>query len=343
MKVVVTGSNGFLGSALVDRLASEGRDEVRCLVRAGSDLGRLHALCNRHPEAPLELVVASLGSAPDAARAVEGADVVYHVAAATSGMPADFFLNTVVASKNLAEGVRLACPSARIVLVSSFSVYGTAALRRGDRLDETAPLEPHPERRDVYSHAKLRQERLFWDYRDRHGLNLTVLRPGAIYGPGGAAFSGRMGMPLPGLFLRFAGGNLLPLSYVENCAEALIVAAGSERAVGEAYNVHDDDLLSCRQYFRAYTRRVRRMRWVPVPYPALLALSWLLEKYHLRTKGKIGARARLNPYRVATHWKRVAFDNSKLKGLGWRPRVSTEEGMSRTFEWLRQQEPRIAS
>ena len=53
-----------------------------------------------------------------------------------------------------------------------------------------------------------------------------------------------MGMPLPGLFLRFAGGNLLPLSYVENCAEALIVAARSKRAVGEAYNVHDDDLLS---------------------------------------------------------------------------------------------------
>ena len=284
-------------------------------------------------------MVASLGSAPDAARAVEG-DVVYHVAAATSGMPADFFLNTVVASEPRG-GVRLACPSARIVLVSSFSVYGTAALRRGDRLDETAPLEPHPERRDVYSHAKLRQERLFWDYRDRHGLNLTVSPSEDVTAPAARLLrphGNAVTRPLPAL-----RGRQPPAPELRRELRRGPDSGRAEQARGRGSLQRARRRSSfCRQYFRAYTRRVRRMRWVPVPYPALLALSWLLEKYHLRTKGKIGARARLNP----TAWPPIgsASRSTTRSSRDWDgPRVSTEEGMSRTFEWLRQQEPRIAS
>src|SRR5690606_2783769 len=103
--------------------------------------------------------------------------------------------------------------------VSSFSVYGIADQPRGVLVDETTPLETQPMRRDPYSQVKLRQEQLFWDYARAHGLSLAVLRPGVIYGPGGGAMSSRVGLNLPGVFLYLGGRNVLPLTYVDNCAE----------------------------------------------------------------------------------------------------------------------------
>ena len=133
----------------------------------------------------------------------------------------------------------------KVVLVSSFGVYGTAGIKRGALVDEDTPLEPNPERRDTYSQAKLRQEKLFRAYQERHGFPLVVVRPGVIYGPGGTPISSRVGLTVPGLFLHLGGRNLLPLTYVDNCAEAIVVAGERGASDGQAYNVVDDDLPTC--------------------------------------------------------------------------------------------------
>ena len=79
-------------------------------------------------------------------------------AASLLGAAADIFLNTVVASKHLLEAISATgrAPSIKVVLVSSFGVYGVAGLPRGHLVDEATPLEPHPERRDLYSQASTR-------------------------------------------------------------------------------------------------------------------------------------------------------------------------------------------
>ena len=118
-------------------------------------------------------------------------------------------------------------------------------------LNETTPLESRPEKRDLYAQCKLRQEQLFWEYHRQKGVPLTVLRPGVIYGPRGSALSSRIGLRMPGVFLFFGGDNLLPLSYVENCAEAIVLAGRTRPATGEIYNVLDDELMSCREFFVA--------------------------------------------------------------------------------------------
>jgi len=168
----------------------------------------------------------------------------------------------------------------KVVLVSSFGVYGTAGIKRGALVDEDTPLEPNPERRDTYSQAKLRQEMLFRAYQERHGFPLVVVRPGVIYGPGGTPhFKPRRAgcaRPLP------SPGRTQPASphLCRNCAEAIVVAGERGASDGQAYNVIDDDLPTCTDYLRRYQREVRALRTVRLPYPVSQALSWLCERYH---------------------------------------------------------------
>jgi len=330
MIAFVTGATGFLGGSLVTRLLAHGGAQVRCLVRPGSRTGQLERLTTTPA---LTLVRGSLASAEAALDAIADAEIVYHLAAGTTGAAADLFLNTVVASKNLLEAILRRPQPAKVVLVSSFGVYGVAALPRGALIDENTPLETHPERRDLYSQAKLRQERLFRAYRERRWFPLVIVRPGVIYGPGGTPISSRVGLALPGMFLHLGGRNPLPLSYVDNCAEAVVIAGQSAAAEGEAYNVVDDDLPTCAEYLSRYQRDVRPLRTARLPYRLTHVMSWLSERYTEYSQGQLPAL--FTRYRTAATWGGNRFSNGKLKGLGWRPIVSTEEGLSRTFAALR--------
>jgi nucleoside-diphosphate-sugar epimerase len=328
MTAFVTGATGFLGGAFVARLLAHGPDRIACLVRPGSRTTQLERLAKSR----VSLIRGSLDSPDAALAALADADVVYHLAAGTGGAAADLFLNTVVASKNLLEAMLRRPRLPKVVLVSSFGVYGTAGMKRGALVDEDTPLEPNPQRRDTYSQAKLRQEKLFRAYQEKHGFPLVVVRPGVIYGPGGTPISSRVGLTVPGLFLHLGGRNLLPLTYVDNCAEAIVVAGERGASDGQAYNVVDDDLPTCTDYLRRYQREVRALRTVRLPYPVSQALSWLCERYHEHSQGQLPAF--FTRYRTATTWGGNRFSNAKLKRLGWQPIISTDEGLQRTFTGL---------
>jgi 2-alkyl-3-oxoalkanoate reductase len=335
MKILVTGAGGFLGSAVVERLLANGEKYVRCFVRPASSRARLENLCSKYSNVNLEYTIGNLAAKEDAARAVKGIDVLYHLAAGTVGSDADTVLNTVVASKNLLEAFSVGRPK-RVVLVSSFSVYGVATLPRGSDVNENTRLEQHPEKRDSYTYAKLRQEQLFREYQKSHGFELVVIRPGVVYGPSGKALSNRVGLSAPGLFLHLGGSNILPLTYVDNCADAIALAGKNEKSAGEVYNVVDDDLPTCRDYLRTYRKQVQKLRTLRLPYFMLLLLSHMVEKYHSYSKGQLPLV--LTAYRTKAIWGGNRFDNRKLKSVGWKPLVSTVEGMRRTFESLKAQE-----
>jgi nucleoside-diphosphate-sugar epimerase len=333
VKILVTGANGFLGTAVLARLLARGERDVRCLVRPGRDVSALEAIARRHPDASVECLLGSLGSVASAARAAADVDVVLHLAAGLSGAPADLFLSTVVASKNLLEALVARDRPPKVVLVSSFGVYAAATLPRGAQIDESTPLEPHPERRDVYSQAKLRQERLFREVQARHGFPLVVLRPGVIYGCGGTRISGRVGLELAGRFLFLGGRNLLPLTHVESCADAVALAARSDAADGRTFNVVDDDLVTARQFLARYRREVKPLRVVRVPYFLLQLLSRLVAWYARWSKGQLPAV--FTPYKTATTWKPARFTNAALKSLGWKPLRATDEGLREAFAYYR--------
>ncbi|HXV13461.1 MAG TPA: NAD(P)-dependent oxidoreductase [Candidatus Krumholzibacteria bacterium] len=331
MKRLVTGAGGFLGQAVVERLLALPNADLRCVVRSAAQAERLREKAAAHPGARLEVVTGNLLSRADVARAVDGIDVLYHLAASLKGSPADIFMNTVVASNNVLDA--LAGRPVTIVVVSSMGVYGTANLARGAVVDETTPLEPHPERRDVYSHAKWRQEKLFRDRCAHAGHRLIVIRPGVIYGPGGPPMSARVGLNLFGLFLHLGGGNRIPLTHVENCADAIVTVSENPDAVGHAFNVVDDDLPTSRAYLRRYRREVTRVRSVRIPYAGMLCVSRGVEWYHRHSRGQLPAV--FTRYKTATLWKGTRFDNTKLKCIGWTPRVGTREGLTKSFAYLR--------
>jgi nucleoside-diphosphate-sugar epimerase len=330
MKVLVTGAAGFLGRELVACLRRHGHDDIRCFVRPGHDTAALAG-----DGCGVEIVRGNMTSRDDVAAALRDVDVIYHLAAAMKGSAADMFLNTVVGSRRLLDAISER-PQTKVVLVSSLGVYGVASLPRRAVVDETTPLEQAPVKRDPYSYSKWRQETLFAEHQQSIGFPLVVLRPGVIYGAGGGPLSARVGVNVFGTFLSLGGGNTLPLSHVRNCAEALVVAGTHAGAVGHAFNVCDDDLPSCRRYLREYRRTVRKLRVVPVPYPAMQLISLMVERYHVRSQGQMPAV--FTPYRTASLWKGNRFPNARLKSLGWKPVVSTADGMREAFAYWRSRE-----
>jgi len=208
VKILVTGAGGFLGYHVVERLLAHGHSDIRCFFRDAAKAERILPLVNSHPEAKIELCYGNLRSPSDCAKAVEGVSLGFHLAAAMKGAPAELFFDSVVVSRNLLEALESRDPvddkSTRVVLVSSFGVYGVVPMGRGARIDELAPLETHPELRDPYSFSKLRQEQLFWDFQKKGGFELVVLRPGVLYGPGGGHFSTRVGLQIGPRFFHLA-------------------------------------------------------------------------------------------------------------------------------------------
>ena len=337
MKIVVTGAGGFLGKRLLERLLAHGQRDIRCMLRDRSRGAALEQIASGYPEARVEMFGGNLKNPSDASAVLEDADVVIHAAAALKGSPAEMFLDTVVTGRVLLDAVAALGPTRqpRIVLISSFGAMGVASLGRGATLDESVPMETRPGERDVYSHTKLRQEQMFWEYRDKYNFELVVLRPGVIYGPGGGHFSNRVGLNLFGRFVHLGGNNLLPLTYVDNCADAIVVAALSPEAAGQIYNVVDDDLVTAKQYLKLYQQKVRSLRTIPVPYWLLLWGSGVVERYSSRSKGQLPAI--FTPYKTKTMWAGNRFSNAKLKRLGWKPIISTREGLERSFAAFRQE------
>ena len=333
MKVLLTGAAGFLGRHVAASLLEQGVDDLRLHVRQHAPAGLVVTLRARHPHARIEVVAANLLGAAALAPLVEGVDCIVHAAAGMRGAPADMFANTVVGTRNLLDAATRAGVR-RIVLVSSFAVYRTFALPRGATIDEATPVETVGIEKGSYGYAKARQEALACELQQRQGFELVRLRPGVIYGPGGNALSPRLGIRVLGWFLALGGRATLPLTYVENCADA-IATATLHAPDGRVFNVVDGGLPSCRDYLRAYRTQVERVRVLPVPYWALLLGSRWLVHYHRRSKGQLPAV--FTPYIVRSMYRPFRYTNAALVELGWRQRIPTPEAMRRAFAWLREQ------
>jgi nucleoside-diphosphate-sugar epimerase len=336
--ILVTGATGFIGRRVVQRLVGRGL-RVRCFVRPSSDRSALAALqrdFDPHGSGTIEIVSGNLLSPDDCVAAADGARIVIHLAAARGekSVP-DAFMNSVVTTRNLLEAARRHRCIRRFVSISSFTVYGRSR-GRGRLLDETCPIETQPAKRgEAYCFAKVKQDEIVFEYAREHGIPYVVVRPGYVYGPGNLAISGRVGLGTFGVFLHMGGGNTVPLTYVDNCAEAIVRAAITDGVDGEVFNVVDDELPTSRRFLRQYKRHVRRFRSIYVPHAVSYALCWLWESYSRRSQGQLPPS--FNRLTWHAYWKQTRYSNEKLKTkLGWRPEVSTADALARYFEACRE-------
>jgi nucleoside-diphosphate-sugar epimerase len=336
--VLITGAGGFIGTRVVGRLLELGFRNIRCLLRPSSAVSKLEAPgTSRQQATRVEVVRGNLLSQQDCVRATRDVAVIVHLAAARGekSFP-DAYMNSVVTTRNLLQA-SLTNPSLRrFVNVSSFAVYSNTHKSRGRLLDESCPVEPRPHLRGhAYTFAKVKQDQLVEHYGTQFGLPYVIVRPGYVYGVGNEAITNRVGIGTFGVFLHLGGANTIPLTFVDNCADALTLAALKPGIDGQVFNVVDDELPSSRQFLRLYKRRVRRFRSIYLPHAMSYALCALWERYSVWSKGQLPPAYN----RLAWHafWKSTRYSNQKAKTvLGWSPRVPTAEALDRYFRGCRE-------
>jgi len=258
-RIAVTGATGFLGRYIVDVLLR--RDAKVVGVVRNPD--RVPELAARG----VELRQADLESRPDLARGFAGVDAVVSNAALFSLRNQswdDHVRINVDGTRNVFAAIADARVK-RVVHVSSVAVYRAA----GPKIDEDAPqYDEHTPRRPwtVYSISKALSEQLAWRMAQDHGLELTVVRPCAIYGAHDANF-----MPVLRWLLWFPVTIVpvltgLPFVYAGDVAEAIALSLEKPISIGKAYNVTGDDS-SVWALIDAWRDAGGPMPWLRVPLP----------------------------------------------------------------------------
>jgi nucleoside-diphosphate-sugar epimerase len=301
-------------------------------------VSRLEAIAAHSGEvARIEVVNGNLLSREDCAAATKDVAVIFHLAAGGSekSFP-DVFMNSVVTTRNLLEASLPHTRLRRFVNISSFTVYTNTQKPRWRLLDESCPVEKRPELRgDPYCYAKVKQDEIVTEYGKRYGIPYVIVRPGSVYGPGKEQITGRVGTGAFGVFLHLGGSNTIPLTYVDNCVDAIVLAGLKRGVEGEVFNVVDDELPSSRKFLRLYKRHVRRFTSIYVPHVVSYALCVLWEKYSNWSEGQLPPV--FNRKRWHVELKKTHYNNDKVKArLGWTPKVPTAEGLSRYFQSCRE-------
>ena len=323
MRVLVTGAGGFLGCHVVAALFGRGH-AVRALIRPSSRIDNLD-WADR-----VNVVRADLRAPGPLATAFEGVDVLVHLAARVGGNESAQMADTVVGTERLLAAMAQSS-TRRLVLASSFSVYGWGSVR--GTLTEESPLESELYQRDGYAIAKTWQERVTRRMSQEHQWDLTVLRPGFIWGPD-HEYLGGLGQKLGRWHLVFGPLTRLPLTHVQNCADCFAEATENPRAVGETFNVVDGHEVSTWQYLGESIRRTgTRERRVPVPYLAALSGSLLAGWVNRRFfQGRLKLPGLLIPCRFRARFKPVRFSTRRLQEvLGWHPPLDFAECLRRTY------------
>jgi len=325
--ILVTGASGFIGAKVVEILLEYGFCNLRCLVRPSSQLGRLKkATAPFDGKGNIEFLAGDLLSPEDCAKAAEGVSIIYHLAAGFDKSFAGAFMNSALTTRNLMEAFLQHGTPKRFVNVSSFAVYSNLSLERGAVLNETCALEDAPQKRwDAYGFGKLKQEELVKEYGERCHLRYVIVRPGAVFGPGKTQLNGRVGIDTFGFFMHLGGHNQLPLTFVDNCAEAIVLAGLTPGIDGEIFNIVDDELPTSRQFLRAYKKKAG-VRSISLPYPITYLLCYLWERYASWSRNQLPPA--FNRRRCSAEWKGNRYSNRKLRErLSWKPRVGMDDAM----------------
>jgi len=335
--ILITGAAGFIGIRVVRALLEYRFTELRCLVRTNGSRGKLEQALRDHPKAAsVKIIQGNLLSDEDCTSASRDVAVIYHLAAARGekSVP-DAFMNSVVTTRNLLRSTLKYHALRRFVNVSSFSVYSNLQNTRRRTLDETCPIEPNPELRgDAYCFAKVKQEEIVAEFGREQRIPYVMVRPGVVYGPGNEGITGRVGLGGFGIFLHTGGLNRIPFTYVDNCADAIVLAGLRKEVDGEVFNVVDDDLPSSRQFLSMYKKNVNSFRSLYLPHFASYLLCLIWEKYSGWSEGQLPLAYNRKAWHA--YWKRTRYTNQKLKDrLGWVPKVPTHVGFERYFESCR--------
>ena len=321
-KALVTGAGGFVGRRLCQALHDRGVG-VRALVRDSRHDQFFQSL-------GAQICVGDLTDPEVAPWAVDGVDGVFHLASIVQGQElddADFWDVNYSATKRLLHAAKRTGVK-RFLHCSTTGVMGNIT---NPPADETAPYNTE----DIYQITKAEAEKLALEFGAAHGMEVTVVRPGAVYGPG----DGR----LLKLF-RMAGGGRFPIIgdgatlihpvYVDDLVEGMILAYEKPEAAGRVYILCGEAPVSVRHWAEVIAQAAGgKLRSVTVPYLPVLLAAAIMEA----TLVPIGIKPPLFGRRVDFYIKTRAFSIARAREeLGYSPAVGLEDGAARTLAWYRE-------
>lgn len=314
LKLLVTGANGFVGSALLFRLSLDAQHQVKAALRRG---------VSNIPEGVTPVQVGDLGPETDWQLAVSGVNAIVHIAARVHVMSesvadslAEFRQVNVEGTLNLARQVA-AARVRRFIFISSIKVNGeeTSLGRPYTADDESAPVDP-------YGISKRETEDGLRQLAAETGMEVVIIRPPLVYGPGVKAnFRNMMrwlcrGIPLP----LGAIHNRRSLVALDNLVDFICVCLSHPAAANQTFLVSDGEDMSITDLLRRMARALHvPARLVPVP-------QGLLE-WGARMLGREDLSQRL--------CASLQVDISKARTLlGWQPPVTVETALRRTAEYF---------
>ncbi|HYZ28994.1 MAG TPA: NAD-dependent epimerase/dehydratase family protein [Thermoleophilaceae bacterium] len=327
MNVLVTGGAGFLGAHLVAALTERG-DAVRVVDRPSRGAEqRLAAL-------DVEFFAGDIREPESLKKPMNGVDAVVHLAAMSAVWAPmhEYHAVNVTGTENVCRAA-LAAGVTRLVHISSWTVYGMGIGRPATEDSRLAPLN------EPYSVTKALGDRLVQRLIAEDGLPATIIRPDTIFGPGDRVHVGRMSDRLRAgrSIIVGSGQNAMPFIYVADIVQGLLLALDRPEAVGQAYNLANDEPLTQEELLRALAEEIGatppRIR---VPYGALYAAGYLAE--HAARL----VRARHKPILTRLGVAIFGADNRHAIGkarreLGYSPAVPVREGIRRAATWYRQE------
>ncbi len=316
MRVLITGANGFLGSALSRRLVGEGH-RVRALVRPGSDASALDGV-------GVERVSGDVTDPESVLRAVEGTEVVFHLAGLRRAPERSAFFRVN------AEGTRSVCDAMlrvrarRMVLAGSLAAVGPS---RPDRPHvETDPFAPE----EWYGESKAEAERIALGM---EGLEVTVARPPRILGPGDRENLVFFRLVKRGIRLEIGGGPR-PLSVVDvdDVVELLLLLAARPEAVGEAFFAPGPDQTTLEEIQTLGAEvlgvKPRTLRLSPGRLRALAAMA---DGFSRLTGKHLPLNRKLARQLLAPAWT-CSGEKARAR-LGWVPRIEARTSIARSAAW----------
>ena len=327
MKLLVTGASGFLGNYVVAEALKRGH-QVRAVVRPSTNEQNL-ALHN-HPA--LELIRIDLLQQDGIVNALQGVEAVIHLAAAKDGDFDTRFAGTVTATQNLLNAMTEASVL-RLIAISTFSVYDYLRSPSGATITEETSLERCPLDRDVYAQTKLLQEGLIRGFEQNYTAQVTIVRPGLVYGKDRLWNTLLGGKLTDRLWLRIGASATLPLTYVENCADAILSATEREEAIGQTINIIDDNLPTRRTYVQKLAKLKYSMpRTIPVNWTLMRSIALIVWIYNKKVlKGQVKLPGLFNPAILDARFKHFCFSNTRAKQiLNWKPAYSLDTALDRS-------------
>jgi dihydroflavonol-4-reductase len=324
MLALVTGGNGFIGSHLVEALVKKGY-QVRCLVRTTSNLRWLEDM-------PLEYVYGDVTDPDSLTSAVHGADYVYHIAGVVEAKRTDTFyeVNTGGTRHLLQACLEHAPNLKRFILASSQSAAGPCT--EGTCVDESDPPNPIT----PYGRSNLQAEEVVLSFRER--TPVTIIRPPAVYGPRDTMILPYFRIVQKGIkpLLGLGRKKYITLCFVEDLVRGFIMAAESERSIGEVYYIGDERAYSRAEVLDSIAEALS-IRAITIHVPDFFAqaaaafspfLSRIAPKLATLSWGKAKEL-------VQRYW---LCDPSKAKrDFGFESQVELKEGLKMTAEWYKEQ------